>query len=157
MRQELKGEAAWIYRKVLSHPLIAAFLQQQEPDEMPVRVGWGYRPSGRAAVQAARRDGSRLLLLEDSFVRSIQTGAGATVYGIIADSQGIHYDPEGKSDLLVALESGKAVGWMRESPEIREAEMLMARFREIGASKYNCKESSSSINRAGMPRSATVA
>lgn len=137
MRQELQGKTAWIYRKVLSHPLLSAFLRQQESDGRTVRVGWGYRPSGRAAIQAAQRDGSRLLLLEDSFVRSIQTGSGATVYGIIADSQGIHYDPSGKSDLLAALEMGKPIGWMRERSEAGDAEKLIARFREIGASKYN--------------------
>ncbi|MES2657374.1 MAG: capsular polysaccharide biosynthesis protein [Verrucomicrobiota bacterium] len=137
MKQELQGEAAWIYRKVLSHPLLSAFLQQQEPDGKPIHVGWGYRPSGRAASQTARRKGGRLLLLEDSFVRSIRTGHGSTVYGVIADSSGIHYDPESKSDLLTALDSGQPVGWMRKDPEVGDPEKLMARFREIGASKYN--------------------
>jgi capsular polysaccharide export protein len=137
MKEELQGEAAWIYRKVLSHPLLSAFLQQQEPDGMPVRVGWGYRPSGRAAMRTARRKGGRLLLLEDSFVRSIRTGHGATVYGVIADSNGIHYDPESKSDLLTTLDSGQPTGWLRKDHEVGDPEKLMDRFREIGASKYN--------------------
>ncbi len=137
MKSELQGEAAWIYRKVLSHPLLPAFLQQQDADEKPVHVGWGYRPSGRAAARAARRSGGRLLLLEDAFVRSIRPGNGGTVYGVIADSGGIHYDPNSASDLLVYLESGQPAGWMNKSSNIGDPEKLLARLREIGASKYN--------------------
>ncbi len=137
MREELQGEAAWIYRKVLSHPLLPAFLQQQQPDGKPIRVGWGYRPSGRAAKRKQVRKGGRLLLLEDSFVRSLRPGGGSTVYGMIADSQGIHYDPNGVSDLTAALDSGQSAGWMREHPETGDAAVLMERFRETGASKYN--------------------
>ena len=137
MKQELQGEAAWIYRKVLSHPLLSLFLQQQEPDGKPIHVGWGYRPSGRAAMNTARRKGGRLLLLEDSFVRSLRTGHGATVYGLIADSNGIHYDPESQSDLLTAMDSGRPAGWMRNDGGTGDAGKIMTRFREIGASKYN--------------------
>ena len=132
MKQELQGEAAWIYRKVLSHPLLSAFLKEQQPADAPVQVGWGYRPSGRAAV----RKGGHLLLLEDAFVRSLRPGHGGAVYGLIADSQGIHYGANGKSDLLHALESGKPCGWMNPG-NVGDPAQLMARFREIGASKYN--------------------
>ncbi len=135
MKQQLQGEAAWIYRKVLSHPLLSAFLENHQPDGKPIHVGWGYRPSGRAAVQASRRTGGRLLILEDSFVRSLRTGNGGAVYGIIADSTGIHYDASGNSDLVTALDTGKSSGWMRG--EGGNPAQLMARFREIGASKYN--------------------
>jgi capsular polysaccharide export protein len=131
MKQELQGEAAWIYRKVLAHPLLSVFLKQQEPGES-VHVGWGYRPSGRAA----KRKGGRLLLLEDAFVRSIRPGSGGAVYGLIADSRGIHYDLNGESDLLESLDSGKPVGWMNTG-DVGDAAKLMGRFRETGASKYN--------------------
>ena len=73
MKRELQGEAAWIYRKVLRHPLLPAFWECQVPAGEPVHIGWGYRPSGRAA----KRKGGRLLLLEDSFVRSIRPGSAA--------------------------------------------------------------------------------
>jgi capsular polysaccharide export protein len=135
MKQQLQGEAAWIYRKVLSHPLLSAFLENHEPDGKPIHVGWGYRPSGRAALHASRRTGGRLLILEDSFVRSLRTGDGGAVYGIIADSTGIHYDASGSSDLVTALDTGKSSGWMRG--EGGNPTQLMALFREIGASKYN--------------------
>ncbi len=136
MKRETQGEAAWIYRKVLSHPLLAAFLEQQEPNRQPIRVGWGYRPSGRAAMRAVESKGGRLLLLEDAFVRSLRPGHGGAVYGLIADSRGIHYVADGNSDLLDSLDSGNPTGWMN-SGEIGDPAKLMARFREIGASKYN--------------------
>ena len=138
MRQELHGEAAWIYRKVLRHPLLSAFLKQQNAGEGPLQAGWGLKASGLAARRRARRVGGRLLLLEDALVRSIRPGAGGAVYGVIADSQGIHYDACGPSDLLTALETGQPVGWMRrDSPASNDVLRLMDRFREVGASKYN--------------------
>ena len=133
-----QGEAAWIYRKVLRHPLLSAFLRDCGADGERVRVGWGYRPSGRAAMNAAGHGGGRLLLLEDAFLRSIRPGDGAAVYGLIADSQGIHYDAGGKSDLVAALNTGTVSGWMRgDLAGNEDPAVLMARFREIGASKYN--------------------
>ncbi len=138
MKEQLQGEAAWIYRKVLRHPLLSAFLKEQGSDGKNVHVGWGYRPSGRAAVKAAKIDGGHLLLLEDAFVRSLRPGGRGAVYGLLADSSGIHYDSKGASDLLGFLNSGKSSGWMR--PILRANEnpaALMDRFREIGASKYN--------------------
>ncbi len=138
MNQRTQGEAAWIYRKVLAHPLLAAFLDQQEPSgDGPLRVGWGLRASGLAAMKAAKNRGGRLLLLEDSFVRSLRPGNEATVYGLIADGQGIHYDAAGASDLGTALDTGKSVGWMRQDSGNEDVAALMARFRQIGASKYN--------------------
>ncbi len=137
MKPDSQGAAGWIYRKVLSHPLLAAFLEKQAADHQAIRVGWGLRPSGRAALRAVKREGGRLLLLEDAFVRSLRPG-GRTVYGLIADSLGIHYAAQGESDLLLALDSGEPTGWMTDQPESAgNPEKLMARFREIGASKYN--------------------
>ncbi len=137
MKLDSQGEAGWIYRKVLSHPLLAAFLEQQAADSRAIRVGWGLRPSGRAALKAVKREGGRLLLLEDAFVRSLRPG-GRTVYGLIADSRGIHYAAQGESDLLLALDSGEPTGWMNDHAESAgNPEKLMARFRGIGASKYN--------------------
>lgn len=136
MNQQAQGEAAWIYRKVLRHPLLDVFLREKSTPHDRIQVGWGYRPSGLAARKVVDRDGRRLLLLEDSFVRSIRPGHGGAVYGIIADSQGIHYDARGASDLLEWLETGKPVGWMN-SGDVGDPALVMARFREIGASKYN--------------------
>ncbi|MEO5715027.1 MAG: hypothetical protein ABIT37_16230, partial [Luteolibacter sp.] len=101
-----------------------------------VVAGWGYRPSGLAAIRAPGAP-DRRLLLEDAFVRSMKPGMGQ-VYGLVADSRGIYYDASGRSDLLVAMNSGKRVGWMREGPQDRrEVESLLSRFRTVKASKYN--------------------
>ena len=136
MKDDAQGKAAWIYRKVLSHPLLAAFISRNCSDEERVHVGWGGRPSGLAALKAVDRVGGRLLLLEDSFVRSIRPGCNGSVYGLIADSQGIHYRAGASSDLLQSLETGKPVGWMNAA-DCGNPARLMARFREIKASKYN--------------------
>ena len=129
------AKASRIFRKVARHPNLPAFL---EAADVPVRVGWGMRPSGRAAMVAAEANNERLLLLEDAFVRSLQPGMGGAVYGLLADSCGMHYHVAGKSDLLVALESGKPVGWMRhELLPGDEPSALLERFRELGISKYN--------------------
>ena len=102
-----------------------------------VRVGWGYRPSGLAALKAAGSGGERLLLLEDALVRSMRPGDGP-VYGLVADSKGIYFDAAGRSDLIETLESGTRRGWLAEAVADRsEVEHLLARFRESGASKYN--------------------
>jgi capsular polysaccharide export protein len=137
MKELAKVETAWIYRKVLRHSLLGAFLAQYPFSGERIHVGWGGRPSGLAAMNAARRAGGKLLLLEDSFVRSIRPGRGGAVYGLIADSQGIHYRADGVSDLLQSLETREPVGWMNTG-DCGDPVKLMARFREIGASKYNC-------------------
>lgn len=136
MKQRAHGEAPWIYRAVLNHSLLPAFFSENLLDGERVFVGWGGRPSGLAALKMAQRGGGRLLLLEDSFVRSIRPGRRGPAYGLIVDSQGIHYRLSGDSDLLQSLETGRPVGWMNTG-EISDPVQLMARFREIGASKYN--------------------
>ncbi|MEY4244522.1 MAG: hypothetical protein RLZZ245_2107 [Verrucomicrobiota bacterium] len=138
MRTHSQVKTRWIYRKVLRHRLLTAFLDEHAVAGELLHVGWGYRPSGRAALRAAKRDGGRLLLLEDSLVRSLQPGGSGPVYGLLADSRGIHYAAAGESDLLNALDCGEPRGWMREKLGVdADVAALIARFREIGASKYN--------------------
>lgn len=128
-------QIGWPFRKLERHPLLEGVVAKLGLAGKPVHVGWGRRPSGRAAAKSAAASGGTLLLLEDAFVRSIRPGAGP-VYGVIADSRGIHYDVTGGSDLLDALASGRASGWMNPAGNENAAD-LMARFRETGASKYN--------------------
>ena len=137
MSNATQGQASWIYRKVLSHPLLDAFLKHQVGEVERVHVGWGMRPSGRAAIRKTNRTGGKLLLLEDAFVRSLRPGNHGAVYGVIADSQGIHYSADGKSDLIRALETGTPTGWMQAHPEDRLTEEVIRKFIESGASKYN--------------------
>ncbi len=102
-----------------------------------VAVGWGYRPSGRAAKRESRARDAQLLLLEDAFVRSMKPAVGQ-IYGLVADSKGIYYDASGRSDLVTALDSGETTGWMRPASASRsEVENLLERFRLSHVSKYN--------------------
>lgn len=126
----------WPFRKLERHPLLEVIVGRLGFSGKPVHVGWGMRPSGQAAAKASTATGEPLLLLEDSFVRSIRPGHHGPVYGVIADSRGIHYDATGESDLLSALNSGEPCGWMRQDHNENPV-ALMSRFREIGASKYN--------------------
>jgi capsular polysaccharide export protein len=136
MAERISIQIGWPYRKLGRHPLLERMVEHLGLAGKPVHLGWGMRPSGRAAVKTAASTGESLLLLEDSFVRSIRPGHHGPVYGVIADSRGIHYDAAGESDLLSALDSGEPGGWMRRDHN-EDPAALMARFRKIGASKYN--------------------
>ena len=128
----------WPFRKLGRHPLLECIVGNLGLAGRPVHAGWGLRPSGRAARNQADAAAEPLLLLEDAFVRSLRPGNAGPVYGLLADSRGIHYQLNGESDLIVALNSGKPAGWMRsELPASCDPVALMARFREIRASKYN--------------------
>lgn len=128
----------WPFRKLERHPLLPAILGKLGVAGQLVHVGWGMRPSGQAAAKAARSTGGRLLLLEDAFLRSLKPGMEGPVYGLIADSQGIHYDVGGRSDLIDFLNTGTPSGWMNSTlPDEAAPAKLLAAFRETGASKYN--------------------
>lgn len=127
----------WPFRKLWNHPLLAGMVERLDLRGQSVAAGWGYRPSGLAAIAESRANGGPLLVLEDASVRSMKPGAGA-IYGLVADSRGIYYDALGRSDLVVALNSGDTVGWMNPPPgDFRESEKLLARFRASRVSKYN--------------------
>lgn len=130
--------ADWWFHKVLLHPLLPALLEESDAGDALTRVGWGMRPSGRAAIRKVAASNERLLLLEDAFVRSLQPGTVGPSYGLIADSQGVHYLPNGKSDLIEAFNSGQPTGWMRSTPMPGDdPAALMERFRALRISKYN--------------------
>ena len=127
----------WPFRKLRDHPHLNGMVARLGLGNAGLAVGWGYRPSGLAAIRASRNQGCRLVLLEDALVRSMKPGVGQ-VYGLVADSQGIYYDHSGRSDLSGALNSGEPVGWMLAGPQDRhEVENLLARFRTLKVSKYN--------------------
>lgn len=115
--------------------MLDGLLSSLELERESVAVGWGYRPSGRAAIADSGNRDRGLLLLEDGFVRSLKPGAG-TSYSLVADTTGIYYDASGKSDLISALNRGEPCGAMiRECTE--DVAALIRRFRELGISKYN--------------------
>lgn len=128
----------WPFRKLERHPLLEAILDKLPSSGETVHVGWGMRPSGQAAAKASRSTGGKLLLLEDAFLRSLKPGMEGPVYGLIADSQGMHYDVSGRSDLIDFLNAGELSGWMNPGPfESDSIAAVMTVFREAGASKYN--------------------
>lgn len=128
----------WPFRKLGKHPLLGPMLASLPQVDAPVHIGWGMRPSGLAAMRKSAARGEKRLILEDAFVRSIRPGNESTVYGMLADSRGIHFAADGNSDLLEALATGTPCGWMRRSLFPGEdAAQVMSRFRETGASKYN--------------------
>lgn len=115
--------------------MLDGLLSSLELQRDSVAVGWGYRPSGRAAIADSLNRDRGLLLLEDGFVRSLKPGAGIS-YSLVADSTGIYYDASGRSDLISALNRGEPCGSMiRECTE--DVPALICRFRELGISKYN--------------------
>ncbi len=135
VRKEI--QIRWPFRKLWRHPYLNGMVERLGLEGERVAAGWGYRPSGLAAIRDSRNYGGRLLVLEDALVRSMKPGVGQ-VYGLVADSHGIYYDASGKSDLVVALNSGERTGWMQPGPGDRaEAESLLARFRTASVSKYN--------------------
>ena len=133
-----KIQIRWPFRKLWRHPYLNGIVDHLGLEGQQVAAGWGYRPSGLAAIRdSVRHHAGRLLVLEDSLVRSMKPGGGQ-VYGLVADSRGIYYDASGNSDLLVALNSGERTGWMQPGPADRaEVERLLARFRTTCVSKYN--------------------
>jgi capsular polysaccharide export protein len=133
-----QAKTGWIYRGVLQHPLLPAFLHHNIRESDRIHVGWGYGASSRAACRAAERSGNRALLIEDAFVRSIHPGCGKTVYGILADTGGLPSHSNGRADLINALDSGSPTGWMRTGSTEKNAVLeLMERFKHIGVSKFN--------------------
>jgi len=128
----------WPFRKLKKHPLLEPVLEKFQLKDKEVAIGWGYRASGRSACKRAQAAGIPLLLLEDAFVRSMRPGQTGAVYGLLADSQGMHYAEAGRSDLLTALRTRSAAGWMAEQAHApHEVAALMERFRQLGVSKYN--------------------
>ena len=135
LRKDL--QIRWPFRKLWRHPHLDGMVDRLGLNGQQVAAGWGYRPSGKAAIHDARIRSGRLLVLEDALVRSMKPGVGQ-IYGLVADSLGIYYDAAGRSDLVTALNSGERSGWMQPGPADRtEVESLLARFRETNVSKYN--------------------
>jgi len=65
-----------------------------------IHIGWGRKPSGMRAVQAAKASGRPCYLLEDGFLRSYDLGVnGARPLSLLVDDIGVHYDASAPSRL----------------------------------------------------------
>lgn len=131
---------AILSRGILRTPHLDAFLGEEfvflRPGARPAGVdgvvAWGRRPSARSAESYAARHGiTRVLWLEDGFIRSVGPGQGFPACSMVIDDLGIYYDAASPSrfEHLVAMPlSGR---------EHARARQLIARWREAGVSKYN--------------------
>lgn len=99
--------------------------------EIDAVIGWGRKTSGVQAMALAERLGSRWVLLEDAFLRSIDLGFREGGYGIVVDDRGVYYDATMPSRLesLVALPLTE--------PRRARASALQAQWCAGRVSKYN--------------------
>ncbi len=95
---------------------------------------WASRaPAG--LVEAAARQGTPLIRVEDGFLRSVGLGSDfMPAASLVLDRHGMHYDPRIKSDLERLLREAEF------GPElIRRADVLIARLVARGITKYNLR------------------
>ncbi len=97
-------------------------------------LGWGFKPTARAARRMAAARGWPYLALEDGFLRSVGLGeSGAPAMSLVVDDLGIYYDARTPSRLETLLNED---GW--ETPDlIARAGALMGRVVGTGLSKTN--------------------
>ncbi len=93
---------------------------------------WGRRPSAESASKYAQRCGiSRLVRLEDGFLRSILPGPGAASCSMVIDDEGIYYDSSRLSRLETFVSSSL------NASEQQRVLRLVRQWRKAGISKYN--------------------
>ncbi|MEO1491051.1 MAG: capsular polysaccharide biosynthesis protein [Pseudomonadota bacterium] len=94
---------------------------------------WGQRPVSARGRWIAWQTGSRVLTIEDGFLRSIYPGSqGAPPISIVLDDLGIYYDGRVPSRLEQMIEAGE---WDDET--LARATAGIARLRAAGLSKYS--------------------
>jgi capsular polysaccharide export protein len=131
-------------RGILGIPHLAQFLRCGElvykPSKTDARslsaiVGWGHKPTARAARDFAREQGVPYLALEDGFLRSVGLGGSEPPLSLVLDDSGIYYDAGGPSriELLLAHEPRLS----EDSALLARASRLRKRIVETGVSKYN--------------------
>lgn len=98
------GSSAGPPPQILRDPQKALTLAREATDSR-ILVWAGQEPPGLAEAAAAQ--GVPLLRLEDGFLRSVGLGADLLPpASLVADSQGIYYDPSRPSDLEARIEAG---------------------------------------------------
>lgn len=95
-------------------------------------VAWGRRPSALKAEHfAAKNKISRLIRLEDGFIRSLHPGTASPSCSLVIDDLGIYYDASQPSKLETLVSTPlTADEWERSL-------RLVSQWREAGVSKYN--------------------
>lgn len=96
-------------------------------------IGWGLKPTSRAARRHARKRAIPYIALEDGFLRSLGLGgSGYQPHSMVVDSSGIYYDASVPSDLETLLNNTDFI-----DDELSEARACMALLRRYRLSKYN--------------------
>lgn len=81
-------------------PNAFAIFHVKQSDGQDVYLGWGYKPSGKHAIQQATKKNTNYLLLEDGFIRSVGLGVdGHPPLSLVTDDLGIYYDTSKSSRL----------------------------------------------------------
>ncbi len=119
-------------RRILSLAGYDIRLGWPKPEDM---VGvWGNSPTSHRGRRMAQQHGTRLLTVEDAFLRSIRPGrSGEPPSGLVLDQNGPHFDPKHPSDLERLLTEAP----LDDTALLDRARAAMARLRENHLSKYN--------------------
>lgn len=112
----------------------AKFVQAGPATRADVYVGWGNKPSGKRAMELAKKAGRPFVLLEDAFIRSHapQSVSGEQSLGLCLDDLGIYYDAS-RSSRLEQLVKGAC----SDQHAIARGKQLMAHLARSKICKYN--------------------
>lgn len=106
----------------------------RSPADIDSVVGWGFKPTSKAARDLAAARGWPYLAMEDGFLRSVGLGeSGAPPMSVIVDDVGLYFDARRPSRLEILLNED---GWDGDTLRAR-ARAAMARIVEAGLSKTN--------------------
>ena len=94
---------------------------------------WGNRPVAARGLRFAKRRGVPTLFLEDVLFRSVGSGRGEPLIGLLADGQAPYFEARAPTDLSDLLNAPGEI----TATEAARAEALIHRITRSGLSKYN--------------------
>ncbi|HEX9621266.1 MAG TPA: hypothetical protein VF989_14080 [Polyangiaceae bacterium] len=101
-------------------------------------IGWGHKPTARAAREYAERHGRPYVALEDGFLRSVGVAREERALSLLVDDLGIYYDARAPSRLEMLLAaSGEAEDPLADAALLERARHCRRRIVEAALSKYN--------------------
>lgn len=117
-------------------------------------VGWGEKPSSRAARAYAERNRLPYFRAEDGFLRSVGLGvAGDPPLSLVLDDLGVYYDARSESRLERILSGADAPDPLADPAVLERARLAIDRVRAAGLSKYNdAPPGPVDLGPAGRPR-----
>jgi capsular polysaccharide export protein len=100
-------------------------------------IGWGHKPTARAARQYAKEYGLPYWAIEDGFLRSIDLGSKCPPLSLVVDKLGIYYDAAGPSALEELLASSGEHDALCDHGLLQRARECRERIIQARLSKYN--------------------